>query len=146
MSLDNIREAGERLHCGVPALIVDAGIVIFGHEHFVLVQPALRLNDLDGIGARRQHLREQRVRIKRDRSQQFLKLLAAEALLGRGLCGVRLHGRRGRGRRRSILRLRHRRLGDQGRGERESEQTLRELSCASADRTRHLTCPPIFPR
>src|SRR3984885_15248105 len=67
--LDDVRKARERLHRGIPILIVDAGIIVFGDERLVLIKPALRLDDLHGISACRQHLREQRVGIERDRGQ-----------------------------------------------------------------------------
>ena len=62
----------------------------------MLVEPALRLNDLERISARRQHLRKQCVRIERDRREQLAQFLVAEAVgLRRRLLGLR----RGRGRR-----------------------------------------------
>ena len=83
--LDDVRKARERLHRGIPILVVDAGIIVLGDQRLVLVEPALRLDDLHRIGARRQHLREQGVGIERDRGQQLLELVAAEALSGRRL-------------------------------------------------------------
>ena len=79
--LDDVRKARQRLHRGIPILVVDSGIVVLGDERLVLVEPALRLDDLHGIGARWQHLRQQGVGIKRDWSKQLLELVAAEALL-----------------------------------------------------------------
>src|ERR1700733_14822908 len=71
--LDDARKARQRLHRGIPILIVDAGIIVLGDERLVLIKPALRLDDLHGIGARWQHLRQQGVGIKRNWSKQLLE-------------------------------------------------------------------------
>ena len=154
--LDNVRKARERLHRKIPVLIVDAGMVAFDDQRLVLVRPALRLDDLHGIGAHGQHLREQGVGIERDGRQQLFEFFAGErAVFGRlfGLArGLRRGGRRGRrlgwrwrrrwswswrrGRSWVLLSLSNQRVVDEGCRHSQSEQTMRALR-AAADCSHH---------
>jgi hypothetical protein len=99
--VQRLRERHERLHGGVPWLSLQGGLQGRTPERAVaaLREPLVRLNDLQGIGARHEHLREQFVRIERDRRQHGLELLAGEPadgrLLGRGGRRVTRGGFRG---------------------------------------------------
>ena len=109
--LHHVGKARKRLHRWIPLRIVYPRIVVLCDERGILLKPAISLNDLERIGAGRQHLREQPVGIERDRSQEVAKLLLAE--------GTRRRRRlaRGRGRRRvRCLGRRRRRSGWRWRG------------------------------
>ena len=82
--LHHVGKARERLHRRIPILLVDPGIIVLGDEGLVLLQPALRLDDLHRVGARRQELGEQRVGIERDRGEQLLEFFAREE----AVCGL----------------------------------------------------------
>ena len=134
--LDDVRKAREGLYRRIPILVVDPGIIVVGYERLVLVEPALRLDDLHRVGAGGQELREQGVGIERDRGDQLFELGASESLCGRRLLGGGRVGRR-RGRRGWIvLRLDQLRRRAQRRRKRESKQALRE-PCPAAVRTAH---------
>jgi len=51
--LDHFGKARERPHRRIPILVVDPRKVVFGYEGLILVQPALHLDDLHGVCARR---------------------------------------------------------------------------------------------
>ena len=121
--LDSVRKASERLHRRIPILIVDPGIIVVRDARPCSCQPALRLDDLHRVGAGGQKLRQQGIRIERDRGEQLFEFGAAEAFYGRWLCGVRpcVGRRRGRGRGRIVLRLCQGRLRDQRHCQNESE-------------------------
>jgi hypothetical protein len=121
--LYDIWKARERFHSRIPILLVDPGIIVVGDEGLVLVQPALRLDDLDWVCARRQELGEQRVRIERDRGEQLLEFLARERAVFRWLFRLSWGWRRGWSLRwrRIVLSLGKKRVCGQGCGDRQSE-------------------------
>jgi hypothetical protein len=47
---DNVREAEQSFYRGIPVLGVTAREILLGNGHFVFVQPAVRLNDFQGVG------------------------------------------------------------------------------------------------
>jgi hypothetical protein len=87
--LQRLRERHERLHGGVPRLILQGGRQGRTLERAIAIlgEPLVGLRDLQGIGARHEHLREQFVRIERDRRQHGLKLVSREPAGGRLLGG-----------------------------------------------------------
>ncbi len=72
------RKARESLHRRIPVLTVDPGEVVARDLVRVLVEPALRLDNLHGVCARWQHLRQQRIGIERDRGEQLSELIPSE--------------------------------------------------------------------
>ncbi len=80
---DDIRKSRQRLHRRIPVRAVDSGIIILRHGLSVSIEPTVNLDDLDRIGAGGQHLRQQAVRVERDRREEFLELGPAEAVLRR---------------------------------------------------------------
>ncbi len=91
--VDRRRVVGHRLHAHIPRLVIDAVGAVGPHM-------TRRLLDLIGEGGRHQHLRQQRVRVQRDRTDEVVELFARKAvLLAFGAVpgpAVLRHGRRGR--------------------------------------------------
>ena len=85
--LQHVREGHERLHRGVPALRLQRLRQRLALQRCALglSEPARRLDDLDRIGGRHQHLRQQLVGEERDGREKLLELRLAEQF------GVRLH-------------------------------------------------------
>ena len=61
----------DRFHAHIPRLLVDAGGAVLPH-------PARRVLHLIGEGGRHQHLRQQRIGIERDRTNQIVELIVGE--------------------------------------------------------------------
>ena len=79
----HVRDLDQRLHAVVPALLSErAGERIALHV-LVGLGPAIRLHDLERIGRGDQHLRQQRIRVQRDRRHQLLELRRLEQRLRR---------------------------------------------------------------
>jgi hypothetical protein len=76
--LEGLRERDHRLDADVPGLLLhrlDGGVAL---DVRIRLDPARGLNDLQRIGRGHQHLRQQRIRIQRDRRHQRLDLLGLE--------------------------------------------------------------------
>ena len=83
---EHARRCGERLHAFIPALLVGFRLQCIALEVLVFVNPSGRLNDLERISRRHQHLGQQRVGIKRDRRNQRIELFRLESLIGGRTC------------------------------------------------------------
>ncbi len=78
--MQNGRKTQQRLDGRIPAFAVGGGEVVSGGGAFVLVEPALRLNNVKRVGGGGQQLREQRVWIQRDRREHCFKFGEREFL------------------------------------------------------------------
>jgi len=70
----HIRKRHQRLHARVPILLPRRLHQFPVTQVSILLQPLLRLNDLQWVSARHQYLAKQRIRIKRNRRHQILQL------------------------------------------------------------------------
>ena len=75
------RRRYELLDARVPVLLVESPLQLVAFQHLVGFGPALGLDHLERIGRRHQHLRQQRVRIERDRRDELIELTFIEQLL-----------------------------------------------------------------
>ena len=79
------------LHARVPILIGERVVKLVALQGFVGLRPTIGLDHFERIGRRHEHLREQRIGIKRDRRHERVKLILAEGLLLRR-CGFGASG------------------------------------------------------
>ena len=77
------RHGDERLHAGVPALLVQRRLQLVAGQSLVGARPAIGLHHLERIGRGHQDFGKQGVRIERDRREQLIELFGLEQRLGR---------------------------------------------------------------
>jgi hypothetical protein len=73
--LQDLRETRQRDKCWIEALLLGRVRERRPRQSGVLHQPVVNIQNFLGIGRSRSDLRQQRIGIKRDRSQQLVKLL-----------------------------------------------------------------------
>ena len=83
---EHMRKRDQRLDAGIPVVPLDRLHRLVAGEIGIGPGPARGLNGFDRIGRCHQNLRQQRIRIKRDRCQHLIELLLREhGLAGQGL-------------------------------------------------------------
>jgi hypothetical protein len=87
---------GQRFDAGIPRLGVDGITQLIAFEIRMQLHPAIGFDGLRRVGGRGEDLRDERVRVQRDRGHELLQLLWS---LLNGLWGGRCWRRRGRLRR-----------------------------------------------
>ena len=78
---EHLGKSRQGLHAGVPILLLHGVLEFVPLEPGVVLDPARRLDDLDGVGRRHQDLGEQRIRVERNRRHQLLKFFGARGFV-----------------------------------------------------------------
>ncbi len=138
--VQHLGEGGQRFDALVPWLVLQRILQRRALQSGILLAPACGLDDLERIRRRHQHLRQQRIRVERDRGQHRVEFLLLEGRTGRG--GLRAR-RRGGSRRRHVLRRgcgrNAERHGDSEQGERavshrdSPDRDLIRMRCSDED-------------
>ncbi len=81
--VEDFRKRRERLHALIPTHLHQGIIERISLKARVCLYPAVRVHDISGICGRDKDLREQRIRIERNRRKHLIKLCLAESVGGR---------------------------------------------------------------